>query len=878
MTYPLFNGDFIISFQAIALAGLIGVGMAACTKVGGTATQTVALGDTATAQAAPRAFLDFSGYTGPPRFTSHQPPASLGNLEFTLPNGISGSGLRVSHQGDGAAVTISRYGDGMAAQSGDYMYFFIDNDDVRNAGVVTLAITFFDDSSGTFDLQYVREGDDYYRKSFPKGGTNTYITVKVELDNCNFTSGHNQGAQFRFNRDAVIQRVEMITGNMGDPLSDPLPVFAAATALNNMIGKGITGYQAWFKAPGSNWHHWGGNGRPGPGNVNVELWPAGWEDYLANGAALHDTGFVMPDGSAARLFNSHDAAIIRTQLKWMRDAGLDGAAVQRFFADTSDADTGDAPNHLTVIRDAAGEHDRIFYVMYDLSGAGLQGNPDQAAVLRRIRLDWIYNIERKGIASSPNYAQAEGKPVVCLWGVHANESTDNYRYISVDAAIELIRWFRDRGYYVIGGIPDDVFWEQGGGRHPRGREMYSLFDMISPWYIGRDVLGQILGGGRRLLRALEFCRDNPRSWAGNQPLAFMPTVWPGFAWTNMNANPGTPNQIPREGGQWIWTQIQGYLNGDTDNVIRSFYFAMLDEYDEATNWMKAAVDFYDIPLDQYFLTHAADGKWLSSDYYIRMANAASGALQRKLAAGGGSNAPGTPGYTGPLNDYTNQYSVIVEHSEGPVFWRNSFERRSGRLKHREGQSDLVAVPVHHLQVDVGVPNGGVMGNPLNVMVTGAFTVNRPALRNNATSDNYSPPSETLGMIYSSNAKSGGSVFRLAGQRSAGNGASYLYRIAETRIKAGPALSLSFWQRAENPLGENILIDLLLDSGVYLSSVAGYNLRNDGAPEEGWQKKTVDLPAATEGRYITAVVATYRDDGNAADSFAALIDDITIYRR
>jgi hypothetical protein len=67
-------------------------------------------------------------------------------------------------------------------------------------------------------------------------------------------------------------------------------------------------------------------------------------------------------------------------------------------------------------------------------------------------------------------------------------------------------------------------------------------------------------------------------------------------------------------------------------------------------------------------------------------------------------------------------------------------------------------------------------------------------------------------------------------------------------------------------------------GVYLSIVSGYDLRNDGAMQTGWQKKTINLPTALEGRYIIAVIAAYRDSGTATGSFAALIDDITIYNR
>jgi hypothetical protein len=534
------------------------------------------------------------------------------------------------------------------------------------------------------------------------------------------------------------------------------------------------------------------------------------------------------------------------------------------------------PNHLVTIRDAAQEYGRIFYVMYDMSGAGTAG----MNAVRRTQLDWIYSIERKGIVSSPSYAKAEGRPVVCIWGVDAGEASgiSNKRYIENDAAIALTKWFQARGYYVIGGVPDGDWWNRTDAAHNNGYTMYSSFDMISPWYIGRDVVGSILN--TRLTQELAFCKNNSRSWAGNKPIAFMPTVWPGFAWTNMNANGGQPNATPRNAGQWIWTQIQGYLNRDSNNVIESLYFAMMDEYDEGTNWMKAGTDFFDIPLDQYFQTHAADGIWVSSDYYLRMAKAAATALAKKNAAGGGSTAAGAAGYNGPLNNYTDGNSIIVEHSEGPVYWRNSFERRNGRLKYGagEGQSGIIAVPVSHLQIDVGIPNGGVTGNTQNVTINGDFTVNRPKVENNATSINWAPPSTTLGMVYKTNAdaKSGDSAFRLTGQRTAGTNASYLYKIADTRIKGNNSMKLSFWQKAGDTLGANVVVDLLLDSGTYVSTMSGYNLQGT-ASVNNWVQRTVDLPNLN-GRYITAVIVAYRDTGTETGNFTALIDDIVVENR
>ena len=226
---------------------------------------------------------------------------------------------------------------------------------------------------------------------------------------------------------------------------------------------------------------------------------------------------------------------------------------------------------------------------------------------------------------------------------------------------------------------------------------------------------------------------------------------------------------------------------------------------------------------------------------------------------------------GPLNNYDNGSSSIVPHSLGPVFWRNSFERRNGLIKQAAG---IPSVPVRHLPVDIGVPHGEVVGIPHNVTINGVFTVNRPEVPLFAVSDSYNPPSGSLGIVYTGSAKSGDSVFRLVGQRTDGTGASYLYKIADTRIAVESGMRLSYWINAAG-LGFNVMVDLLLDDDTYVSASA--SAHNTGHPQNGWQQRTLAIPASLDGRYITAVIIAYRDSGTASGGFTALIDDIIIDR-
>ena len=83
------------------------------------------------------------------------------------------------------------------------------------------------------------------------------------------------------------------------------------------------------------------------------------------------------------------------------------------------------------------------------------------------------------------------------------------------------------------------------------------------------------------------------------------------------------------------------------------YFSMFDEYDEGTALLSAATDYTMLPTDAYFLTTSADGRWLSSDFYLRLAGDAA-----RMLKGVKDTALTTP------------------HSLGPVFYRNSFESRT----------------------------------------------------------------------------------------------------------------------------------------------------------------------------------------------------------
>jgi hypothetical protein len=109
------------------------------------------------------------------------------------------------------------------------------------------------------------------------------------------------------------------------------------------------------------------------------------------------------------------------------------------------------------------------------------------------------------------------------------------------------------------------------------------------------------------------------TWCKQYNLEYMPVVFPGFSWYNMNA--GTLNQIPRLKGKFLWRQYYEYIKAGSTML----YQAMFDEMDEATAIFKCTNN---TPTGaSLFVTYEG----LPSDYYLKMVGAGSQMLRGEIA-------------------------------------------------------------------------------------------------------------------------------------------------------------------------------------------------------------------------------------------------------
>lgn len=578
------------------------------------------------------------------------------------------------------------------------------------------------------------------------------------------------------------------------------PEFAEQTEENNIIGKTITGYQAWF---GQGWYHnWANTSERG--NLFFEMWPK-TDDYPAE--LLWESRFkTLRNGQPAMLFNSTDSGIIDTHFGWMEENGIDCAAVQRFYSYTRDNYSVDF-RYLKVIMQEAERHDRLFYMMYDMSGAGTTATN---AMLSRIQNDFINNIENQGLVESEAYAHADGKPVICLWGLSSVEA--GARYPNADAALALVNWFHERGYYVIIGTPDNGFSTVTDAY----AEVYAAADMISPWYVGRYKMSGV-GTALRQNVAVD------KGYCDKNGIDFLPVIFPGFAWTHLQKNTAY-NETPRHGGNFLWRQAAVLAMHGCETV----YFAMFDEYDESTALMKAATDSTEIPAgNTYFLTLAADGYWLSDDYYLRLAGAI-GTMLDDVAAG----------KYDPMDIITD---IPIDFSNGPVYYRNGFTYHIATINEQPVRQRL---------------DPCVTGAPRSIIVRGSdkLSLDAPDLVEQNDTDGW--------------------FYRFAGQSTAtADSAGAAHRlISETKFTLAADTVLSYRLRANDQNGTAVYVNLQLEDGTLLSHKM-LSTRDTKAKSGEWV--TVNVPISNDfvGKKVTAIVASC--DLAASGAFSADIDDILI---
>lgn len=707
-----------------------------------------------------------------------------------------------------------------------YIHFATENGVISNEDHdLMFRVTFYDNINAAFGLQYNSTALDdngnpqnCQNMSINRFGTGKWSTVSLYVNDASFRHAIFNKADFRFygkgSQGTYISKIEVFRKS-ANPDEEQIGERYGASERTEFTGRSFAGYQAWFGTGGQmdSWGHYSrgnkeadGTAWPRKDHISIDYFPY-VKDYEES--ALAQTGFAnLGSGEPTKLYNSSDETVINTHFKWMHDYGIDGAAIQRFAGVIRGRTVYDTPEatQLYQMKTAAENNDSLFYIMYDISGGTQVADANDTASIspyvEDIKFDWVYNIEKAlHMTNSKAYTTVNGKPVVCLWGTAVAG-----RPSRVADYQELIDFFHKRDCYVIFGVGRD--WSVNADTMAKYGEIFKQVDMISPWLVGSNV-----GSNDAIDGLYKTFVEKDWAWCQANNVDYYPVVFSGFSWALWHGSADDkPNSMPRNAGQNLW--YQAYKIKQLG--IPSFYIAMFDEYDEGTAIAKNASDYFDIPTDQWFATASCDGYWLSEDFQLRVAGEAN-----RMVKGEREAVAENP----------------VEHSLGPVYYRNSFE----------------SMYVDNPNIKDGLKAKGYYP------VDPCFKNDKELSKDGADASVAIERNEEL-------AKTGNYMTTIKGSAEKDN-ASYLYQISETKIRLNKNMKLSWSVYAADEGGKKTFITLLCDDGSMIEAKSGVMKTNE------WTDCSVYVgDKSVAGKQIVGIAIGYA--GEAGD-FNAYYDDIIL---
>ncbi len=321
---------------------------------------------------------------------------------------------------------------------------------------------------------------------------------------------------------------------------------------------------------------------------------------------LFATSMTLTNGSPAMVYSAFTQKTVVRHFKWMKDNHLDGVFLQRFTSELSNPSFFALRNQVaTNVRRGADTYGRVFAIMYDISGQ------PAATLVNTLTNDWAFLSGYMQITNSPRYLRHKGKPVVAIWGFGFTD-----RPGTPQDAQTVVAFFKSAGCTVMGGVP--TYWRtlnNDSQTNAAWAAAYLAFDVISPWSVGRYGTTNEADSFKANLIVPDL------AYTATNHVEYMPVIFPGFSWHNLNAGP--LNQIPRNGGTFYWRQAYNAVSAGCTMI----YGAMFDEMDEGTAMLKLAPTPNELPVQGTFVPLNIDGYSLPSDWYLRLADRASRMLR-----------------------------------------------------------------------------------------------------------------------------------------------------------------------------------------------------------------------------------------------------------
>ncbi len=378
----------------------------------------------------------------------------------------------------------------------------------------------------------------------------------------------------------------------------------------------MCGYQGWFRAEGDGsdggWQHFGSKGECSPEHCVIDYWPD-----ISDYAKTYPTEFKLKDGRPARVFSPWDQSTVDVHFRWMREYGIDGVFMQRFFGVTRTPESRlDGRVILEHALKASQKEGRAIAAMYDLSGLNPGENCDS------IIQDWKELVDVLKITSqgtNQTYLYHRGKPLVVIWGLGFPDRPYDLHKIGIEKLINFLKHDREYGgCSVMLGVPTyfrDLRADTTSD--PYLHKILTKADVIMPWMVGR-FSNSLYGETNRY--AAQITAD--LAWCKQRNLDYAPCVYPGFSWYNLKKGKALFDAIPRQKGEFYWDLMTTAI----ESGAKMIYVAMFDEINEGTAIFKCTNE---PPVNQppaKFLTYEG----LPSDHYLWLTGMAGKMLRHEI--------------------------------------------------------------------------------------------------------------------------------------------------------------------------------------------------------------------------------------------------------
>jgi hypothetical protein len=384
----------------------------------------------------------------------------------------------------------------------------------------------------------------------------------------------------------------LTVSNAPNPYTNQIATGAQFFRLNQTVDtttlhkKVLCGYQGWFQCPGdggSSWFHWSSSqSQITTSTLTFEMWPD-MTDYTNKYPA---PGFKLPGGAQAYLFSPQAAQTVDKHFDWMQDYGIDGVVVQRFVSDL--VSRPGMTNVLNHVRAAANRTGRTFCLEYDMSGANTN------TLFSQLTNDWTMLVVKQHLTQDPRYLFQNGKPLLFIFGFFPDRFTNNLALPQ-----RIIAWFKTNSVAPVTLIGSGEWWwrtETASG----WSNLFRSFDGYSPWNTGNTT------GGNPQYASVNYWADDLQA-ATDAGMMWIPEIYPGFSWDNLQKLPPGTSKIDRLGGDFLWQQFYAVKNLGLDWA----FVGMFDEVDEGTAIFKVSNT---PPTQGYFVTY--DG--YPTDWYLRL--------------------------------------------------------------------------------------------------------------------------------------------------------------------------------------------------------------------------------------------------------------------